>query len=241
MPETATPHFFSRFLRSSLGQAVVGIAVALAMIATIWQIKTTRNDSVYQTYRRDELVQSLGRIESETRKLESENSRLEDTKAKLQSGIDRDATAREEINKRISTLGVLAGTVGATGPGVRVLIDADPQKVTSVMVMDTVGELRDAGAEAIEINDSIRVVGQTWFATRDGALVVSGREITFPLVIEAIGDPHSLDQGLRFRGGAVSQIESGHVGGRVSIITDQQILISSTVTPIELHYGKPSR
>ena len=65
-------------------------------------------------------------------------------------------------------LGILAGTVPATGPGVTITIDDPDGAVTRPTLLDGVEELRDAGAEAIEINDSVRVVASTSFTDGDG-------------------------------------------------------------------------
>ena len=54
---------------------------------------------------------------------------------------------------------------------------SDPEdKVDAPIILDTVQELRDAGAEAIQIND-VRVVANTWFADTDGGLSVSGTTV----------------------------------------------------------------
>ena len=58
-------------------------------------------------------------------------------------------------------LRILTGTVAATGPGVTLTIDDPDGSVTAATLLDGVEELRDAGAEAIEINDSVRVVAST--------------------------------------------------------------------------------
>ena len=52
-----------------------------------------------------------------------------------------------------------------------------------------VEELRAAGAEAIEFNDDVRVVAQTSFEDAERGVVVDGRRISAPYVIDVIGDP----------------------------------------------------
>ncbi len=79
-------------------------------------------------------------------------------------------------------------------------------------------ELRDAGAEVIELNDTVRLVMRSWFSTDpSGRVTADGVALEEPYVIEAIGDPATLEAGARFRGGLVSEIEGERVGGRVQI------------------------
>ena len=94
-------------------------------------------------------------------------------------------------------------------------------------MLDAIQELRDAGAEVIEINDSIRIVAQSWVGDSAQGLVIDDQRVELPLVIEAIGDSHSLAEGARFRGGLVSQVESQKVGGSVAIEELDEVSITS--------------
>ena len=100
-------------------------------------------------------------------------------------------------------------------------------------------ELRDAGAEVIEINDSIRLVASSSITGSTGAVQVDGHDIGPDIVIEVIGDPATLEQGARFRGGLVSEIESEAVGGRVTIDQVQLLEIRSVVEPRPQVYASP--
>ena len=58
----------------------------------------------------------------------------------------------------------------------------------------------------IEVNNTIRVVGSTWFGSDDRGLVIDGKPVSRPITLEVIGEPHSLEEAARFRGGIVSEI-----------------------------------
>jgi uncharacterized protein YlxW (UPF0749 family) len=70
-----------------------------------------------------------------------------------------------------------------------------------------VQELRDAGAEAIAVNGR-RVGGTTAFSARGGAVTVDGQEVAQPYEVLAIGDPATLEVGLRIPGGAVDTLDA---------------------------------
>ena len=93
---------------------------------------------------------------------------------------------------------------------------ADPKAaVDAGVLLDAVEEMRDAGAEVIEVNNTIRIVGSTWFGSDNRALVIDGKPISRPITFEVIGDPHSLEEAARFRGGIVSEITGPKIGGQV--------------------------
>ena len=59
----------------------------------------------------------------------------------------------------------------------------------------------DAGVEAIEINDRVRVIAQTSFEDDPAGVRVDGVVLKAPYVIDAIGSPSTLSGALSFDGG----------------------------------------
>lgn len=215
------------FLRPSTGQAIMAVVLFLVGLLVVMQVRAKNADDSLSTMRRTDLVQLLDQLNAEQARLGQESSRLERTREQLVSGADARRVAEAEDRKRRDELAILAGTAPAKGPGVRVTI-VDPQgKVGPDLLLDAVEELRDAGAEAIEINDQVRVVAQTWFSEQDGSLVVDGLPVRAPITLDVVGEPHALEEGARFRGGLVSQVQADQVGGRVLISRLDVVQISS--------------
>lgn len=224
------------FFRPSRAQFVIGIALFLTALIVVVTLRSQANQPEFANVRQADLIQLLDDVSSETRRLEAEVNDLETARTELISGADRDAAAREEATRRLAQAQIIAGTVPATGPGIRIQIE-DPQSlVTAELLLDAIEELRDAGAEVIELNDSVRLVMRSSFTTdAAGAIIVDGITLTAPYLIEAIGDPATLEAGARFRGGLVSEIEGERVGGTVTIeqLDALQIDTLATLTPNE--------
>ena len=87
---------------------------------------------------------------------------------------------------------MLAGTVPASGPGIRVTVNDPEGGLTLNHLLDGIEELRNAGVEAIEINDRVRVVAQTSFEDDPDGVRVDGVLLKPPYVIDAIGDADTL-------------------------------------------------
>ena len=154
--------------------------------------------------------------------------------------MDRDEAARAEAARRLEEAQIIAGTVPVSGPGVRIEIDDPQNRVSAELLLDAVEELRDAGAEVIELNDTVRLVMRSWFGTdQSGLLTADGVTLEAPYVIEAIGDPATLEAGARFRGGLVSEVEGERVGGLVTIEQQESIAIDSVATPGENEFARP--
>ena len=111
---------------------------------------------------------------------------------------------------------------------------------TTTSSLDAVEEMRDAGAEVIEVNNTVRVVASTWFAMNDDGVVIDGKPVSTPITIEVIGDPHSLEEAARFRGGIVSEITGPRIGGQDQLEQLSRVVIESLHTPRENQYAQPA-
>ena len=227
------------------GQVIAAVILFVVGMGGVVQIRLNAADDTYTSARREDLVSLLDGLGSESRRLESELAELQRTQAELRSGADSQRVAREEAQRRAGELAILAGTAPAEGPGIRLRITDPAGKVGADLLLDAVEEMRDAGAEVIEINDTVRVVGSTWFGTGapglgGSGLVVDGVPVARPITFDVIGDPHSLEEAARFRGGLVSEITSPDVGGQVQVDQQDRVLVSSLHASRENQYAQPA-
>ena len=240
--ETAEPDTLWRaFLKPGRGQLVVGAVLCLAALLIVWTLRSQASQPDYSNLRRTDLIQLLDNLSAETRRLESEVRELTTTREGLVSGAAGVKAADDETRHRIEQMQIVAGTVPATGPGVWITIH-DPQGAMSPeLLLDALEELRDAGSEVIEFNDAMRVVASTWIdRDPEGRIVVDGIPLTTPIVIEAIGDPATLEAGARFRGGLVSEVEGSRVQGQVEIKQMTEISVDSVASPRVPEFAKPN-
>jgi uncharacterized protein YlxW (UPF0749 family) len=229
------------FLRPSRSQFILAVVLGLVALGVVMQVGAQRSGEAYESARRVDLIQLVDGLAQETRRLEREVSDLESTKRELEFGTDAQRVAREEAQRRLDALSVLAGTVPTEGPGIRITI-TDPQfKIGAGMLIDALGEMRDAGAEVIEFNDTVRVTASTWIGGTPGALQVDGTTLPGVIVIEVIGDPHALVVAASFRGGLVSQVTAAKVGGAINVERREVIRVQSNAQPDDHEFARPAR
>lgn len=228
------------FLRPSRGQLVAGVALFLTAFIVVLTLRSQANQPEFANVRQADLIQLLDNVTVETRRLEAEVRELEQARTELLSGADRDQIARLEAARRLGQAQILAGAVPVTGRGIRIEISDPEGRMGAEMFLDAVQELRDAGAEVIEINDTVRLVMRSWFGTdSSGRVTADGVALEAPYLIEAIGDPATLEGGARFRGGLVSEVEGDRVGGRVLITQLDSIEIDSVAEPRSPEFARP--
>jgi uncharacterized protein YlxW (UPF0749 family) len=185
-----------------------------------------------------DLIRILDSLESENDRLEQEQRRLQGELTALESGTAAQALA--SARQRLASLQILAGTTSVRGPGVRIVIRDPEGGVDASDMLDMVQELRDAGAESIEVAER-RVVVDTWFADPpEGAqpgVVVSGDLRSSPYTILAIGDPETLATAMEIPGGVADTVRTE--GAEIAIDRRDEVEITSTV-PLEVpEYAEP--
>jgi uncharacterized protein YlxW (UPF0749 family) len=228
--------------RPGRGQAVAAVLLALLGFAAAVQVNVVNSDTPFAGARRDDLVQLLQSLAAAQDRASRQFDQLQDTQDALEDSTAQRAAALKEARRELDALEILAGTAGAVGPGVVVTIDDPTGTVGAATLLNAIEELRDAGAEAIEINDSARVVAQTPLGDgadlTDGELVVGTQPVAAPYVIEAIGAPQTLSEAVVFPGGLTDEVET--LGGTVTVETPDQIRITSLAPEADDDFIEPS-
>ncbi|NYJ74584.1 DUF881 domain-containing protein [Allobranchiibius huperziae] len=200
--------------------AVLAAALGFAMVTQVHQNRSSGLDNLSQ----DDLVALLDGEAQQAVRLGHESDTLTYTRDQLR-GSTGDQAALKAAQQRLTQLGILAGTLPAKGPGIRITV-ADPKAgVQSANLLDAVEELRDAGAEAIQVN-SVRVVASSYFSTgSDNRLQVDGTSISAPYVLLAIGDPHTMSTAMAIPGGVVSTLRQ--LGATASVTSSTTVSVSA--------------
>ena len=194
--------------RPVTARALVALSVGVVGFLVVAQLGTTHRSTEHLALESEsDLTRIFSSLNEEGAALRDEISQLRLELAALQSSAERDQLARDAADRQLSDLQILAGVVPARGPGVAVRI-ADPKGAFEFqLLLDLVQELRDAGAEAIAVNGR-RVGGTTAFSSERGAVTVDGQAVTQPYDVLAVGDPATLEVGLRIPGGAVDTLDA---------------------------------
>ncbi len=145
------------------------------------------------------------------------------------------ADAGGDVLAQATTLGVLAGAEPVHGPGAVYTLDdavgvsdpltgdpregdeTDPGRVLDVDLQVVVNSLWASGAEAISVNDH-RLTSTSAIRSAGPAILVDFRPLAPPYVVEAIGDPATLQARFArsFAGTYLESLQQNH-GVRVSI------------------------
>lgn len=203
------------------------IAIILAIIGFMIVTQLTATRDVRDTLRRQtpaELGQIVGNLSREKDALQAEIKTLELQLARFKATSGDQKLLIAETKKSQDSLRIVAGVTAVTGPGIRITVNDDESSLHAGDILDLVRELRASGAEAIAVNGN-RIVAGTAF-TEAGDVLIAGRAIARPFVIEAIGDPKTLEQALTMPGGYSDSVSS-LPGARIEMSVRKRLTVPS--------------
>ena len=187
--------------------------------------------------REEDLAQILADLSTESDRLQEEITSLRLTLLAFENSAEGEELALRSLQTRLAELQVLAGTVAVDGEGVRMTVEDPENQVTQELLVDAVQELRDAGAEAIAVND-IRLIASSAFTTRNGQVVLDGTPLEGPLVVNAIGPSDTIAKALAIPGGAIDSFQARpQVVATVEAL--EELTIPRRADPMPFVYGEP--
>jgi uncharacterized protein YlxW (UPF0749 family) len=124
--------------------------------------------------------------------------------ADAQDAISSGRGTLTEAERQVAQLRVFSAQSAVTGPGIAIGIEGpfDQQALS-----DLINELRNAGAEAIAVND-VRVGPKSYFTgPAENQVAVDGRPLRGPWTVRAIGAPDVVYVAMTRTGGIIGQFE----------------------------------
>jgi uncharacterized protein YlxW (UPF0749 family) len=211
------------------------------------QVRSTQSDNLLTSARQEDLVQILDELSNRSDRLRQEVTTLTETKARLTSGSGADEAALTEARRRTQLLGVIAGTVAASGPGVLVRITDPKTQVSASVLLDALEELRNAGAEAVELQGTgpagtvigVRVVAQSSLTDVPTGVVVDRTTLVAPYRFVVLGDPATLAGAMAIPGGVEDAVRQ--LGGKTEITRSQHVRVGALRALTAPRYARPSQ
>jgi uncharacterized protein YlxW (UPF0749 family) len=213
-PSTTAPAAGSGTPAARGGERAISLRVATAVACAVLgflmvaQVRATEQvGDRLAAERSEDLARILSELTTQSDRLQSEITDLRLTLVEFETSAEREELALRTLQRRHDDLRILTGTTPVEGDGV-VLTLTDPNRVLRQdQLVDTIQELRDAGAEAIAVND-VRLVASSAFTTRNERLLVDRQPIDPPYRIAAIGPPDTIAQALAIYGGAIESLQA---------------------------------
>ena len=211
-------------------------------VRTVQGTNSTVSNDYEENNLRAEVLRYKERYDNKVKDLEKAESELE----KERESATQNDTALEEKEKEITEGNKIIGLSEVTGSGVIVTLSDSTRDASSVLnasellvhdgdVLSVINELKNAGAEAISINDQ-RLVSTSGIICGGNIIEINGEKVGAPFEIKAIGLPEQL-AALSRPGGYLEILKNATVG--VELKKSNSITIPKYTGVISYQYAKP--
>lgn len=129
------------------------------------------------------------------------------------------------IEEQISSKEVLLGTTNVHGEGIIININDGNDLIHQEDIVILLDELKNAGAEAISVNEQ-RIVSNTYVYCDGSVILIDGVKIGNPFVIKAIGDSQTIYGAITRNKGYVATLTKD--GIQVDVQKSEDVEISKT-------------
>lgn len=197
------------------GKALVfGILCLILTFAITVQLRVSSlsESESSQTKITDKLKDEIFRLNDENVKLAE---KFQNTTSELDDARNQAAqndSSSKDTSELIKKYTIVSGKTDVTGQGIIIKYKPSDNEAKADMVKDLrdiVNEIKNAGAEAIEINNQ-RIVGTTAIEMVKNKIEINDTEVSEDFTIKAIGDSNLMYSGLIRPGGTIENIrESG--------------------------------
>jgi uncharacterized protein YlxW (UPF0749 family) len=213
---------------------IAAVTLVLGLLAVI-QFKTQSTGAAFAGLSSQDLTVLVANLNDRNDQLRGEISTLERDLQVLGQNEQRGEASVDELRADLRRVRLYAGVDPAIGPGVSILVTGP---VDGDGVEDLLNELRNAGAEAMAIED-VRIVPGVVAVGAPGAAVVGDAPLGDPFTIVAIGAPDKLTGSLTRSGGIIAQLAATQPEVGVEVTPLDHIAVPATDRTLVPSHGHP--
>jgi uncharacterized protein YlxW (UPF0749 family) len=218
--------------RSQLSLALVGVLLGALIVL---QLRSQEAGNGLDTLTTTELTVLVGNLNTRNDQLRAEIATTQAELAGLQASDARGDTSVGQLQADLARVRAWTGLDPVVGPGVRITVTGG---LDASSVQDLVNELRNAGAEAIAVND-VRVEPNSIVYGPVGGLLIESAHLGNPFEVSAIGNPESLTGSLTRAGGIVAELAATDPAAQLIVTPVGMLRLPATTQDLVPAHGKP--
>ncbi len=221
-------------MRTRAAQLSLALIAAVIGIALVAQFRSQTRPAELSSLPVAELSTRIQTLSDGTRQLRAALADQSDLLAEYQTAGAQGSSALEVSQEELRRIRAFSGESAVEGQGIVVNITGS---LDAIAVNDFINELRNAGAEAIALDD-VRITAKSVVTQGSAALVVDLTSIGRSFTLRAIGDPDGLVSALQRPGGIVTQLEQ-FVSATITVSPSSDLHLPATTLTLTPTYAEP--
>jgi uncharacterized protein YlxW (UPF0749 family) len=214
----------------------ITFVAAILGVLVVAQLRSQAANPGLSNLTAQELTLVIANVNTRNEQDRAEVAALERQLATLTDARDRGESALGALRSDLANLRAWAGLTAVVGPGVSIRVSG---QIGGEAIEDLLNELRNAGAEAIAVED-VRVVPGTVVFGAPGGLSVENTPLPDGFEIRAIGSPQIITGTLTRGGGVIAQLGASYPEATISVTPLEGVSIPATERDLVPGHGQPS-
>jgi uncharacterized protein YlxW (UPF0749 family) len=222
-------------MRRRRSQVTIAAVTFLLGVLVVIQLRTQASSAAFAGLSSQDLTVLVANLDDRNDQLRTEVATLERELDVLAQNTDRGDASLDELRADLRRVRLYAGIDPATGPGVTITVRGP---IDGSGVEDLVNELRNAGAEAMAIDD-VRLVPGVAAVGAAGSVTLGSAPLEDPFTLSAIGAPDKLTGSLTRSGGIIAQLSATQPEVNVDVTPLDRIGVPATDRDLVPSHGHP--
>jgi uncharacterized protein YlxW (UPF0749 family) len=218
--------------RNQLSLAVVAFVLGVLVVV---QLRAQEAGNGLDQLTPTELTVLVGNLNTRNDQLRAEIATTQAELATLQASDARGDTSVGQLQADLARVRAWTGLDPVIGPGVRITVTGG---LDAGSVEDLINELRNAGAEAIAVDD-VRIEPNSIVDGPVDGLLIGNTKLGDPFEVSAIGNSESLTGSLTRAGGIVAQLAATAPSAQLIVTPLDMLRLPATTEDLVPVHGKP--
>lgn len=204
--------------------SLFGVTLLIGLLL-VGQLRSQARPTEISSLPAQELSQLIDTLSARNRELRTGLADLRETLREYRVAGSQGQSALEVSREDLRRITAFAGLAGVEGQGL--VLDVEGE-LDAIALNDLINELRNAGAEAIAVDD-IRITARSVAVQGPRALMIDGVQVGQRFTLSAIGSPEGLLSALERPGGLIAQLEQ-FINATIVARQSTEIVVPPTVT-----------
>jgi uncharacterized protein YlxW (UPF0749 family) len=207
-------------MRRSVAQASLFVVALLIGVLLVGQLRSQARPTEISSLPAQELSQLVDTLSERNRGDALALADLQETLREYRVAGSQGQSALDVSREDLRRITAFGGLAAVEGQGILLDVQGD---LDAIALNDLLNELRNAGAEALAVDD-IRITHRSVAVQGPNSLLIDGREIGTSFQLQAIGSPDGLLSTIERPGGIIAQLQQFIDASIVARQSDQLVL-----------------
>jgi uncharacterized protein YlxW (UPF0749 family) len=222
-------------MRRRRSQVTIALVTFLLGVLVVVQLRTQASSAAFAGLSSQDLTVLVANLDDRNDQLRTEVATLERELDVLIQNSDRGDASLDELRADLRRVRLYAGIDAAMGPGVTITVRGP---IDGPGIEDLVNELRNAGAEAMALDD-VRIVPGVVAIGPAGGVTLGNSVLSDSFTLSAIGAPDKLTGSLTRPGGIIAQLSATQPDVSVEVTPLDRIAVPATDRELVPSHGHP--